>query len=179
MPFGFIHPARVAEKVATVDVLSHGRVEWGTGRSTPMEQTAFDVPTDDRSREHWQEAVEIVVQMWEQERFSWDSENLSFPERMQTPKPYQDPHPPCWLAAATEKSAVSAGEHGLGLLSFALLQPVEKMAEHIRAYRDRAVDGAPEDMLTRVQERPGRRLHARALLRRRRRGRRRTACGSR
>ena len=53
MPFGFIHPARVAEKVATVDVLSHGRVEWGTGRSTPMEQVAFGVPSDDRSREHW------------------------------------------------------------------------------------------------------------------------------
>ena len=49
MPFGFIHPARVAEKVATVDILSHGRVEWGTGRSTPMEQTAFGVPIDDRS----------------------------------------------------------------------------------------------------------------------------------
>ena len=44
MPFGFIHPARVAEKVATVDILSHGRVEWGTGRSTPMEQIAFGVP---------------------------------------------------------------------------------------------------------------------------------------
>ena len=43
-PFGFIHPARLAEKVATVDVLSHGRVEWGTGRSTPMEQIAFGVP---------------------------------------------------------------------------------------------------------------------------------------
>ena len=67
MPFGFIHPARVAEKVATVDVLSHGRVEWGTGRSTPMEQTAFGVPTDDRSRDQWQEAIEIVVRMWEQE----------------------------------------------------------------------------------------------------------------
>ena len=39
----------------------HGRVEWGTGRSTPMEQAAFGVPTDDRSREQWQEAVEIVV----------------------------------------------------------------------------------------------------------------------
>src|SRR4051812_35287221 len=56
MPFGFIHPARVAEKVATVDILSKGRVEWGTGRSTPMEQTAFGVPTDDRSRDQWREA---------------------------------------------------------------------------------------------------------------------------
>ena len=40
-PFGFTHPARVAEKVATVDILSRGRVQWGTGRSTPMEQTAW------------------------------------------------------------------------------------------------------------------------------------------
>jgi alkanesulfonate monooxygenase SsuD/methylene tetrahydromethanopterin reductase-like flavin-dependent oxidoreductase (luciferase family) len=151
MPFGFIHPARVAEKVATVDVLSHGRVEWGTGRSTPMEQTAFGVPPDDRSRAQWREAVEIVVRMWEEERFSWNSENLVFPERVQTPKPFQDPHPPCWQAAASETSAVSAGELGLGLLSFALLQPVEKMADHIRAYRTAQALARPEDMLTRVK----------------------------
>ena len=151
MPFGFIHPARVAEKVATVDVLSHGRVEWGTGRSTPMEQAAFGVPTNDSSRDQWREAIEIVVGMWENEVFSWESENLSFPERMQTPKPFQDPHPPVWQAAATLKSAVSAGELGLGLLSFALLQPVEKMAEHIRAYRTAQSMARPQDMLTRVR----------------------------
>ena len=136
MPFGFVHPARVAEKVATVDILSRGRVEWGTGRSTPMEQVAFGVPSDNSSREQWREAVEIVVRMWEEERFSYESPNLSFPERMQTPKPYQDPHPPCWLAAASEASAQNAGQYGLGLLSFALLQPVSKMAEHIRIYRE-------------------------------------------
>jgi alkanesulfonate monooxygenase SsuD/methylene tetrahydromethanopterin reductase-like flavin-dependent oxidoreductase (luciferase family) len=151
MPFGFIHPARVAEKVATVDVLSHGRVEWGTGRSTPMEQTAFGVPTDDRSRAEWREAVEIVVRMWEEELFSWESEHLSFPPRVQTPKPFQDPHPPVWQAAASETSAISAGELGLGLLSFSLLQPVEKMAEHINAYRAAQAIATPDDMLTRVQ----------------------------
>ncbi len=150
-PFGFIHPARLAEKVATVDVLSHGRVEWGTGRSTPMEQAAFGVPTDDTSRDHWREAIEIVVRMWEQERFSWESANFNFPERVQTPKPFQDPHPPVWQAAASEKSAVSAGELGLGLLSFALLQPVEKMADHIRAYRSAQASARPGDMLTRVR----------------------------
>jgi alkanesulfonate monooxygenase SsuD/methylene tetrahydromethanopterin reductase-like flavin-dependent oxidoreductase (luciferase family) len=135
MPFGFTHPARVAEKVATVDVLSHGRVEWGTGRSTPMEQLAFGVPANDLSREHWKEAVAIVVGMWEQERFSYESENLVFPERMQTPKPYQDPHPAPWLAAASEVSAATAGRYGLGLLSFALFQPVASMVRHIEAYR--------------------------------------------
>src|SRR5206468_5180911 len=102
-------------------------------------------------RDHWREAVEVVVKMWEQETLSWNSENLVFPERMQTPKPFQDPHPPCWQAAASEKSAVSAGELGLGLLSFALLQPVEKMADHIRAYRTAQALARPDDLLTRVR----------------------------
>ena len=148
MPFGFTHPARVAEKVATVDILSGGRVEWGTGRSTPMEQLAFGVPADDRSRAQWKEAVEIVVKMWEQELFSWDSPNFSMPERIQGPKPFQDPHPPCWVAAAGEPSAINAGKNGIGLLSFSLLQPVEKMADHVRIYHEAQAECVP---LTRVR----------------------------
>ena len=153
MPFGFIHPARVAEKVATVDILSKGRVEWGTGRSTPMEQTAFGVPTDDRSRDQWREAVGIVVGMWEQERFSYDSPNFSFPERVQTPKPFQDPHPPVWQAAAGDPSAISAGQAGIGLLSMAITRPVSATAETVRVYREAhakaEAEGVP--MLTRVR----------------------------
>lgn len=148
MPPGFQHPARVAEKVATVDVLSHGRVEWGTGRSTPMEQHSFGVPADDRSREQWREAVEFVIAAWEKERFSWNSDLLTMPERVQTPKPFQDPHPPVWLAAASTPSAETAGRMGLGLLSFALLQPVEAMAEIIAAYRK--AHRAMTEPLTRV-----------------------------
>ena len=148
MPFGFTHPARVAEKVATVDVLSHGRVEWGTGRSTPMEQVAFGVPIDDRSRDQWREAIEIVVGMWTEERFSYKSPNLEFPERIQTPKPYQDPHPPVWQAATSDSSAVSAGRYGLGLLSLSLSRPVEKMAEVIAMYHE--AQRQPE-LLTKVR----------------------------
>ena len=135
LPPGFQHPVRVAEKVATVDVLSHGRVEWGSGRSTPMEQLAFGVPADDRSRAQWREAVEFIVEAWTNERISWDSDLIQFPERMQIPKPYQDPHPSPWLAAASAPSAVTAGRDGFGLLSFALLQPVEVMADIITQYR--------------------------------------------
>ena len=98
MPHAFTPPMRVAEKVATADILSNGRVEWGTGRSTPMEQTAFGVPRDE-SRDQWQEAIEAVVQMWEDEYFEFHGKYLDFPRRMVTPKPVQDPHPPCWMAA--------------------------------------------------------------------------------
>ena len=68
MPHEFIHPARVAEKVATVDVLSQGRVQWGLGRSTPMEQAAFgvDIP---RSKEKMCAAARTVVGMWEQQYY--------------------------------------------------------------------------------------------------------------
>jgi alkanesulfonate monooxygenase SsuD/methylene tetrahydromethanopterin reductase-like flavin-dependent oxidoreductase (luciferase family) len=130
-----------------------------------MEQVAFGVPIDDRSRAQWREAVEIVVRMWEQERFSWDSPLLTFPERMQTPKPYQDPHPPVWLAAASEASAANAGRFGLGLLSFALFQPVEVMADIVKGYRpgggqDKRGIGAADP----GAERPGRGVHPRPLL---------------
>ena len=134
-PFGFTHPARIAEKVATVDILSRGRVQWGTGRSTPMEQTAFHVDRK-KSRDHWREAIEIVCAMWREERFSWDSPEFQFPERVITPKPYQDPHPPCWMAATSAGSSAVAGENGLGLLRFSIMQPLEAMAKQIVAYRE-------------------------------------------
>jgi alkanesulfonate monooxygenase SsuD/methylene tetrahydromethanopterin reductase-like flavin-dependent oxidoreductase (luciferase family) len=146
MPQPFCHPARVAEKVATVDILSGGRVEWGTGRSTPMEQTAFHVPRDE-SRAQWEEAIRAVVGMWEEEYFEFHGEYLDFPRRMVTPKPVQDPHPPCWMAATSDGSAAVAGGLGLGLLSFSILQPIDRMAEHIRQYREAAANPTP---ITRV-----------------------------
>ncbi len=146
-PFGFIHPARVAEKVATVDVLSKGRVQWGTGRSTPMEQTAFGVDME-HTREDWREAIEIICGMWREEYFEYESERFSFPRRMVTPKPYQDPHPPAWMAATSQSSATTAGENGLGLLSFTIMQPIEMMAKAIEMYRAAQINAKP---LTDVQ----------------------------
>jgi alkanesulfonate monooxygenase SsuD/methylene tetrahydromethanopterin reductase-like flavin-dependent oxidoreductase (luciferase family) len=146
MPFGFIHPARVAEKVATADILSHGRVEWGTGRSTPMEQIAFGVDRE-RTREDWREAIQIVCAMWESEYFEYESERFSFPRRLVTPKPVQDPHPPAWMAGTSPGSASLAGELGLGLLSMSIMQPLERLAERIDDYRTAAANPTP---LTRV-----------------------------
>ena len=134
MPHEFIHPARVAEKVATVDVLSQGRAVWGMGRSTPMEQIAFgvDIPN---SKEKLKAAARSVVGMWEQELYEEHSEYLDFPARMVTPKPYQYPHPPAWMAASSESSATMAGENGVGLLCFSIMQPLSRLKEIIDTYR--------------------------------------------
>ena len=133
MPHEFIHPARVAEKVATVDLLSRGRAIWGMGRSTPMEQLAFGVDIES-SKQKLKAAAKTVVGMWEQEVYSEDSEYLKFPPRMILPKPYQYPHPPAWMAASSESSAVMAGENGCGLLCFSIMQPLTRLKEIIDAY---------------------------------------------
>ncbi|MBV1687842.1 LLM class flavin-dependent oxidoreductase [Novosphingobium sp. G106] len=147
MPHEFTHPARVAEKVATVDLLSRGRAIWGMGRSTPMEQIAFgvDIPA---SKEKMKAAARTVVGMWREEYYEEHSEYLDFPKRMVTPKPYQYPHPPAWMAAATAGSAAMAGENGLGLLCFSIMQPLDKLKEVIDAYRDAQKTAVP---LTAVQ----------------------------
>jgi len=142
MPHEFIHPARVAEKVATVDLISGGRVQWGLGRSTPMEQLAFgvDIP---RSKEKMCAAARSVVGMWAEQYYEEHSEFLDFPSRMVTPKPWQDPHPPAWMAASTESSAVMAGENACGLLCFSIMQPLSKLKPLIDAYREAQTRAKP------------------------------------
>ena len=177
MPFGFIHPARVAEKVATVDILSHGRVEWGTGRSTPMEQIAFGVPTDDRSRVEWREAVEIVVRMWEEERFSYDSPQLLVPRA----------HPDAEAVPGPAPAVLARGRdrHERGQRRSQRARPAR-----VRAAAARRGDARPSSQIYReaaaecataadtCDERPRRRVHTRALRRRHGRSRRRTGSGT-
>ena len=133
-PHEFIHPARLAEKVATVDLLSRGRVQWGIGRSTPMEQTAFGVDRG-RSREKMLAAVRSVVGMWEQQYYEEHSEFLDFPKRMVTPKPHQFPHPPVWMATSSDGGAEMAGSNGLGMLLFGIMTPLDKLSVLIDTYR--------------------------------------------
>jgi alkanesulfonate monooxygenase SsuD/methylene tetrahydromethanopterin reductase-like flavin-dependent oxidoreductase (luciferase family) len=89
------------------------------------------------------EATEIITGMWREERFSWDSPTFQFPARVVTPKPFQDPHPPAWMATATKSSAVLAGERGLGLLSFAIMQPISALKELYDAYRAASINPKP------------------------------------
>ena len=142
MPHEFVHPVRVAEKVATVDLLSRGRAEWGMGRSTPMEQIAFGVDTA-QSKKKMLAACRTVSEMWAQEYYEEDSEYLKFPKRMVTPKPYQYPHPPCWMAASSEETIRMAGQNGLGLLCFSIMQPLDKLARLIEIYREEQKNAVP------------------------------------
>lgn len=150
-PHPFRHPVLNAERIATADVLSRGRVEWGTGRSTGLERIAMGVK-DEESRAQWQEAIEIIVKAWEQERLAVDTPFLKFPAlprgdweppRAITPKPYQDPHPPCWVACVSEESVDLAARMGLGMLSMTIQMPVDTLAQRIARYRTLSKEAQP------------------------------------
>src|SRR3954464_3179654 len=101
IPPGFNHPARVAERVATLDLVSGGRVEFGTGESSSQtELGAFGVTRDDK-RAQWEESLDAITRMFVEEPFAgYDGRWLRMPPRNVVPKPVQRPHPPLWVACS-------------------------------------------------------------------------------
>jgi alkanesulfonate monooxygenase SsuD/methylene tetrahydromethanopterin reductase-like flavin-dependent oxidoreductase (luciferase family) len=135
LPFGYNHPIRVAERAATLDIVSGGRLEFGTGRSaTFFEMEPFGVDPE-RTRDEWDEAVRMIPKMWTQEEFFWNSERMRIPTRSVVPKPLQRPHPPMWMAGTQPSSAFLAAERGLGFLHFSYSDPVD-LDEKVQKYRE-------------------------------------------
>jgi alkanesulfonate monooxygenase SsuD/methylene tetrahydromethanopterin reductase-like flavin-dependent oxidoreductase (luciferase family) len=99
-----------------------------------------DIP---RSKEKMVAAAKSVVGMWEQQYYEEHSEFLDFPSRMVTPKPHQYPHPPAWMAASSAESARMAGENGLGLLCFSILQPLSKIRDLLDVYEEASRNAKP------------------------------------
>jgi alkanesulfonate monooxygenase SsuD/methylene tetrahydromethanopterin reductase-like flavin-dependent oxidoreductase (luciferase family) len=119
------HPARIAERAAALDLVSNGRLEFGTGRSaTWTELGGFGVDPDN-TKEMWDEVIRALPRMWTEEEFEWKGKYFSMPPRSIVPKPVQDPHPPMWVAVASPETAVQAAERGLGMLGVTLGTPAD------------------------------------------------------
>src|SRR5207249_79213 len=130
------HPARVAERIATMDHLSEGRVEFGTGRgSSSTEWAGFAIPSAAETKPMWREALEQIPRMWRDEPYAYEGKYFRMPERNVLPKPYSKPHPPMWLACSSPPTFVEAGELGLGSLCFTFGTPSE-IAENVRSYKE-------------------------------------------
>src|SRR5213592_3185310 len=126
LPPGYQHPARVAETVATLDLVSDGRVELGTGEtSSGAELEGFGVHRDSK-REQWEEALDVVVRMMVEEPFAGvDGRFVRMPPRNVVPKPLQKPHPPLWVACSRRETIHLAAQKGIGALSFSFIEPAE------------------------------------------------------
>jgi alkanesulfonate monooxygenase SsuD/methylene tetrahydromethanopterin reductase-like flavin-dependent oxidoreductase (luciferase family) len=130
------HPARVAERIATMDHLSEGRIEFGTGRgSSSAEWGGFAIPSAAETKPMWRESLEQIPRMWRDEPYEFEGKYFRMPKRNVLPKPYSKPHPPMWLACSSPPTFGECGELGLGALCFTFGTPSE-IAESVRAYKD-------------------------------------------
>ena len=129
------HPVRVAEEVATLDVLSNGRVEFGIGRgSIPTHFTGFGLAQAE-SRERMLESLEIILQAWTKNRFSfhgrfWNIDNLTV-----VPKPVQQPYPPLHVAANSIDTFELMGKLGYPICVASQVNPFHKIRELLPLYR--------------------------------------------
>ena len=129
------HPVRIAERAATLDIISGGRLEVGTGRSATWTELGGFCANPDDTKKSWDEIVRCLPKMWTQERFSYEGSAFRMPPRTILPKPYQKPHPPMWVAITRPGTELDGADRGLGWLGLTLggLEEQEKrMAEYRR-----------------------------------------------
>ena len=116
-------PHRVAERVATLDLLSNGRVELGLGEGAgPAELHPFGTQVRTK-RDRWEEAVQAIIPMFTEDSWEFHGEFHDFPARNVVPKPYQKPHPPLWVACSNIQTIGQAGAWGMGALGFTFVSP--------------------------------------------------------
>ena len=129
----FNHPLRTASDFALVDVLSHGRLDFGVGRAyQPHEFVGLGVPME-QSREMFNEGLDIVVRAWTEEKITHKGKHWTIPEPVEVlPKPVQTPHPPVYQATVSPESFEQAARNGWNLQ---LASPFT-----YRTYRERWVD---------------------------------------
>jgi alkanesulfonate monooxygenase SsuD/methylene tetrahydromethanopterin reductase-like flavin-dependent oxidoreductase (luciferase family) len=136
MPPSYNHPARVAERIATLDLVSGGRVEWGTGQgASAAEIGGFGIDPEQRHA-MWLEATAEAANMLVMNPYpGYQGKYFSMPCRNLVPKSVQKPHPPIWLACSRRETIHQAARHGIGALTFAFIDQNEA-ARWVAEYYD-------------------------------------------
>ena len=133
-PGAINHPVRIAERAATLDHLSGGRLELGLTRSTRPEWRLFGVDAE-TAAEQTAEAFSLIPRLWTADRASHSGRHFQVRDVPILPKPYQRPHPPLWQAAGSPASFEDAGRRGVGVLGTTLWEPLERVRRMVGLYR--------------------------------------------
>lgn len=134
MPPLINHPARVAERIATLDLVSDGRCEFGTGEGATEVELGGYLVAQEEKRAMWLEGLSVVTRMMVEEPFAGhEGKYLKVPVRNVVPKPLQQPHPPLWLACSRRETILLAARLGIGALTFSFVSP-EESRQWVRDY---------------------------------------------
>jgi alkanesulfonate monooxygenase SsuD/methylene tetrahydromethanopterin reductase-like flavin-dependent oxidoreductase (luciferase family) len=130
------HPLRVAEEIATLDVISNGRVEFGIGRgAVPNHFRAFGVPIAE-NRDRFVEGLEVIRQAWTSDRVSFHGRFFDIERVAVVPKPVQQPHPPIGVAVNSEETLAMTGRMGLPIYVAAQVNPFHRIKRFLPIYHD-------------------------------------------
>ncbi|HQR04242.1 MAG: LLM class flavin-dependent oxidoreductase [Proteobacteria bacterium] len=156
LPVPMNHPVKVAERVATLDLLSHGRVHFGVGKGgTQQEAGTFGYNVDEVT-EMVDEMMYLIPKIMTEKEIEYNGKYVQIPKREIRPKPYQDPHPLMYLATTNTESLIKAGKRGIGALVLGFGGP-EEVAKKNKIYRDA---WASRDPAEQVGQRPNQHLAA-------------------
>ena len=103
---GYRNPALLAKMASTVDVLSHGRLDFGIGAG--WYQQEFDAygytfpPVPERLR-MLEESLQVIRAMWTEPYASFSGEHYRIAGAINEPKGVQQPHPPIWVGGSGER----------------------------------------------------------------------------
>lgn len=140
------NPVLLAEEAATLDLLSHGRLDLGIGKGyRHSEFRGFHVPPEE-AEARFEEAVEVMTKAWTtRERFSHTGRFWQFDDIIVEPPPCQKPHPPLWVAAGNPQSIKRAAARGFNLILDQYASPAV-LAERIAIFKnEREAAGLPFD----------------------------------
>ncbi len=128
-PPPFNHPARVAERIATLDLVSDGRVQFGTGEAGSEAELGGFLIDPALKRAMWEEGLRVALRCMTEAPFTGHAGDwVTMPPRNVVPKPRQKPHPPVWVACSRRDTIHLAAQKGIGALTFAFIDPEE--AQH-------------------------------------------------
>jgi luciferase family oxidoreductase group 1 len=133
------HPLVVAEEIATLDLLSGGRLDVGLGRGYQhYEFERFGLELE-AGRARWEEAIDIILNALGGQPFRYEGKFFKIPETSVFPQPVQQPRPPVWITAQSPESLEGAVRRGFNVLTGGFGVSIERLAEFRRLF-DRVVD---------------------------------------
>jgi alkanesulfonate monooxygenase SsuD/methylene tetrahydromethanopterin reductase-like flavin-dependent oxidoreductase (luciferase family) len=142
-PPPFNHPARVAERVATLDLVSGGRAQFGTGEAGSEAELGGFLIDPATKRAMWEEGLRVAVRCMTETPFTGHTGDwVTMPPRNVVPKPLQKPHPPIWVACSRRETIHLAALKGIGALTFAFIDPEEAthwVSDYYRTFEEECV----------------------------------------
>ncbi|MBS0284909.1 MAG: LLM class flavin-dependent oxidoreductase [Proteobacteria bacterium] len=146
LPPAMNHPVKVAERIATLDILSNGRVHFGMGKGGTQQEAGtfgYDLNT---LQPMIDESMYLIPKIMVQDEIEHDGEYIKIPRRPIHPKPFQSPHPPIYMACTREATLVQAGSRGIGALVLGFAGP-EDIAKKNAVYREHFRNRKAEDQV--------------------------------